>query len=127
MLRNFILLWAILSFTMSAHAEWVYVCQSADGTRFYANSEGVERFPGYNRVWTRTVYPEINKFGDAYSTSQKDFDTERASYRVLCKIFYRQDGSVSTSLYGSELKERDWIPAPPDSTIYKLWEMCRHW
>lgn len=105
------------------HAEWVFVEDNGQN-KYYVNTEGVERFSGFNRVWVKIVPPGPTERGWTHSVGQYDFAIDRALNRPYYVRTHKVDGSVETSSFSIFEENDTWLPTAPDEVWYSLWKIC---
>lgn len=116
----------VLALLGPARAEWVFVTENNEGRTYYANTEGIERYPGYIRVWIRADYSEVLVGGIVGDISQWDFATGRASFRPpVYWRFHRVDGSLALRTDAGPKKWRQ--IGPGSGPIYAIWEAVHKW
>ena len=105
---------------------WVFVTGEEQAGAWYYHTEGIERYPDFNRVWIKQVYEEPSKHGVLSLKQQIDFHHSIRKYRFYYNESYDSQGKLINSYLLSEIGEYKWEPIPPepDSIGAKLWGVC---
>ncbi len=112
-----------------ANAEWVLIEGTNIGDTYssqhtyYYNTEDIERFQDYSRVWIRTVYNSPRRNGVTRAESQVDFKHMSKQTRPYFDKYLDSEGKVVRSGRASK-RIFKWWTAKPDSVNLVIWKAC---
>ncbi len=107
-----------------AQAEWVKIGTDELGASYFYETQSIERFPDFHRVYVKVKYAKPDKFGDLGYYGHHDFKSGEPLWRVSSQKLFNADGVVETPGFAVAF-DPAWFKMSRDDSRWEVWESFR--
>ena len=117
----------LLTISLVVHAQWTFVLDTNDETKFFIDNTTISQVNQFKRAWFKLEYSlnsEMSKVGVLSSRVYREFDCREKKVRTLSLTTFSQPNLLGVSTTGNKISDWSFI-APNTNAELMLEIVCK--